>query len=488
MDPETLVDQAAKQDIDLIAVTDHQSFGYVDGVIKAASGRLVVLPGMEITTQEGVHLLAIFPVDYPSDKQTKFLGFLELPGTGDTNQASRRNVEEVFKKVDEEGGLIIIPHAFANKTGLLDSARKISTKLEWLESGFVHLIQCPEDKIRYLDWDEHGHWVNRFVLASASVEQIETSTYSFAPINTSDCYEAENVSVGCTWFRMGEPSIDGLKQVACEPAARISKVQPQEENHPTILAVRVNGGYCDRQTFLFNSGLNCIVGPNHAGKSAAFDFIRFALSMDDTSGPDARAILFGRLNAILGSESLVELIFRRDGIYYLIKRTFRPEFVVQASESKIVRLKESGKWFRYDADSQILQPIDHVAFAIEVYEQGRIHRLRDDIPRQLEMLDEFANLQALGYEQADLVSKLNLSAAAIEPLIARRATLTLEIAELPESEDGTRRKRSFHAQRRRGAVVGSRDNYRVILSGSGGHHYSNLKPHRDANNRSRLGR
>src|ERR1019366_1340491 len=150
-----------------------------------------------------------------------------------------------------------------------DSARKISTKNEWLASGFVRLIQCPEDKIQYVGWNDNGQWTNRYVLASANHAQIEASTYCLAPINTSDCYSAAEIGKGCTWLRMGEVSIEGLKQVACEPAARIAKQEPpDDECHDSIVALRVTGGFCDHQTFLFNGGFDCIVGQNHAGKSA----------------------------------------------------------------------------------------------------------------------------------------------------------------------------------------------------------------------------
>ncbi|MGD0499069.1 MAG: AAA family ATPase [Bryobacteraceae bacterium] len=431
MDPVRLVEESLKQGLDFIAITDHQTFSSVERAVHAAGDKIVVAPGMEITTQEGSHILAIFPSGYSPDKQTKFLGFLEVSGTGDTSQASRRTVKEVFNKVNEEGGLIVVPHPFANKTGLLDSARKLSTKIEWLESGFVRLIQAPEDKIQYVAWDEDGRWVNRFVLASATPDQIQASSYCFAPINVSDCYQADKIGEGATWFRMGELSIEGLKQVACEPAARISKAKPPDDAHPAILAVRVTGGYCDRQTFMFNSGLNCIVGPNHSGKSAVFDFIRFALGMDDAGSPDARAILLARLNAILQGGSSVELLLRHAENGYLVRRVFRPETVFQGGVLKVARATEASKWFLYDTESQTLEPVDPIPFPVEVYEQGRIHRLRDDIPRQLEMLDEFAGLQALRGEQDVLVNKLNVSADELEPLKSRRDRLILEFAELP---------------------------------------------------------
>ena len=68
-DPPDLVETARAAELDLIAITDHQSFKYYEAIFEAAKkpGRsLVVLPGMEITTHEGVHVLAIFPLTQSS--------------------------------------------------------------------------------------------------------------------------------------------------------------------------------------------------------------------------------------------------------------------------------------------------------------------------------------------------------------------------------------------------------------------------------------
>src|SRR3989442_10207162 len=83
---------------------------------------------------------------------------------------------------------------------------------------------------------------------------------------------------GCSWFRMSEATIAGLEQVACEPWTRIARKAPRKDDVDCIMGIRIEGGYCDGQAFVFNECLNCIIGPNHAGKSAVLDFVRFALT------------------------------------------------------------------------------------------------------------------------------------------------------------------------------------------------------------------
>jgi PHP family Zn ribbon phosphoesterase len=61
MHPMALVQGAIEAKLDMIAICDHNSSANVPFVIKAAaSSKLKILPGMEITTSEEVHLLAIF--------------------------------------------------------------------------------------------------------------------------------------------------------------------------------------------------------------------------------------------------------------------------------------------------------------------------------------------------------------------------------------------------------------------------------------------
>lgn len=53
---------AALKGLDMIAVTDHNSCGQLRSVIRAAENYgIAVLPGMEATTREDVHILCYFP-------------------------------------------------------------------------------------------------------------------------------------------------------------------------------------------------------------------------------------------------------------------------------------------------------------------------------------------------------------------------------------------------------------------------------------------
>jgi hypothetical protein len=61
MIPPLIVQKALEMNINLIAITDHNTTGIINAVMEAAQGTdLTVLPGMELQTREEVHLLCLF--------------------------------------------------------------------------------------------------------------------------------------------------------------------------------------------------------------------------------------------------------------------------------------------------------------------------------------------------------------------------------------------------------------------------------------------
>jgi len=61
MYPSAVVEKAIAENLDIIAICDHNASENVEFVVRCAEGKpLTVFPGMEITSSEEVHLLALF--------------------------------------------------------------------------------------------------------------------------------------------------------------------------------------------------------------------------------------------------------------------------------------------------------------------------------------------------------------------------------------------------------------------------------------------
>lgn len=102
MYPRALVEKSLEKGLDIIAICDHNSSENVQYVIKAAQGKaIIVLPGMEVTTKEEVHILALF------NRLDELLLLQEivynaLPGKNDED---RFGCQAIVNEADEVEGL-----------------------------------------------------------------------------------------------------------------------------------------------------------------------------------------------------------------------------------------------------------------------------------------------------------------------------------------------------------------------------------------------
>ena len=140
--PPLIVEVAIAAGLDLIAIADHNSCENAGAVIEAASNTgLAVIPGLEVQTAEGVHVLCLFgSLDHalamqstvygklpklPPDgklfsqqfvvgKDGEFLGFcrefLSLPCGMD--------IDDLYARIQDLGGLIIPSHIDRKESGL----------------------------------------------------------------------------------------------------------------------------------------------------------------------------------------------------------------------------------------------------------------------------------------------------------------------------------------------------------------------------------
>ncbi|MFH0777630.1 MAG: PHP domain-containing protein [Candidatus Eisenbacteria bacterium] len=100
MSPKAIVARAQMEELDIIGICDHNSAENVAAVRAAAAGcNVSVLPGLEITSQEEVHVLALFAEPEPAARMQEIV-YGCLPG---------KNDEEAFGVqvvVNEEGEVL----------------------------------------------------------------------------------------------------------------------------------------------------------------------------------------------------------------------------------------------------------------------------------------------------------------------------------------------------------------------------------------------
>ena len=143
MIPPLIIEKALEANIDVIALTDHNSASNVPAVLEAAAGTgIKVLPGMELETAEEIHVLCLFDTlaqlqafekivdghlpDYKNNED--FFGS-QLVVDKDGNfirkeerllhTASNLTIFEAQKEVQKLGGLFIPAHVEREENGML---------------------------------------------------------------------------------------------------------------------------------------------------------------------------------------------------------------------------------------------------------------------------------------------------------------------------------------------------------------------------------
>lgn len=171
MIPPLIIRAALNNGLNLIAITDHNASENVSAVIKAAEGQdITVLPGMELQTEEEVHVLCLFDtmeqlaglqeiVDQTLPDISNNIDFFGeqfiVDETGDFIRRKERllinsttlSFEEAFQAVNELGGLFIPAHVDRQAFGLIYHLGFVPPDLN-IEALEISRRITPDDAIR----------------------------------------------------------------------------------------------------------------------------------------------------------------------------------------------------------------------------------------------------------------------------------------------------------------------------------------------------
>lgn len=143
--PPLIIQAAVENDIQILAITDHNATGNINSVMQAAVGSgITVFPGMELHTKEEIHALCLFDsldqaskfqifVDAylpPHQNSPEFFGIqLVVDESGDLirednrllSTATHLSLSAAEQKVNELGGLFIPAHVNRKAFGLIET-------------------------------------------------------------------------------------------------------------------------------------------------------------------------------------------------------------------------------------------------------------------------------------------------------------------------------------------------------------------------------
>ena len=220
MSPRKIVAEVLRHNLDIIAVSDHNSARNISAVTNAARGtQVVVLPGMEICTEEEVHVLAIFKdLESALAKQTYVYG--RLFGENDPDAFGMQVIATENDEVEDF------------ETKLLIGAARIS-----LDAAIEHIHTCGGIAIAsHIDRESFGVIGQLgFVPPGAGFDALETSSHidvanvgqifkqygNYPFVRNSDAHFLNDIGKCWTGYRMEEPTFMEIQKALRQEDGRM---------------------------------------------------------------------------------------------------------------------------------------------------------------------------------------------------------------------------------------------------------------------------
>jgi hypothetical protein len=224
MSPRRIVEEARRRELDLIAITDHNSAENAAAVLRAAEGTTVgVLPGLEVCSNEEVHVLALFDALSPAfelqeavyrsisaENDPDAFGLQVIANEHDEVEgfqhrlligATDMTIDDVVRRIHDLNGLAVASHVDRESFGIIG------------QLGFIP---------RTLRFDALE------ISGSASAEESgrlfrEYAMYEF--IRSSDAHAPGDIGKGTTSFLIEAPTCEELRKAFRREGGRRVAVQ-----------------------------------------------------------------------------------------------------------------------------------------------------------------------------------------------------------------------------------------------------------------------
>lgn len=396
-----------RQGIDCVAVTDHNSGAWIDPLKQAlqelaSEGHadyrpLYLFPGVEITVQGNIHILAIFGPDKTTSDIDSLLGAVRYRATkGKSDGCSECSAVEVIDEIARSGGLAIPAHV--DQANGLFTVCTGNTLEQVLDNKCVFAMEVTD-------------------LAQAKPQLYIGKNLNWAEVLGTDSHHPSG-SGGqrypgshFTWVKMSEPSYDGLRLALIDGSLSLKRSDrfsgdPNTHGQLAIESIVVDEAkYLGRgQSFScqLNPWLNTIIGGRGTGKSTSLEFLRIALkrkgeipkSLEKEFTKYSQTSSDRQDEGLLKDATKITVGFRKDG------GRFRITWSNAENRYAIEEETAPGTWSASEGD--IAQ-----RFPVRIYSQKQIFELAKHPQALLQVVDDApaVNHRDWKLEWDELVSK-----------------------------------------------------------------------------------
>ncbi|WP_419939546.1 TrlF family AAA-like ATPase [Candidatus Palauibacter sp.] len=426
------IEAARDAGLHAIAITDHNTAAAVTelhAAMEEARDPPVLFPGVELTANDGVHLILLSDRTSRQEDIEDLLSRAGVPPDARDREDARStlSVEQILDQFGTEA-LVLGAHANGPK-GLL-AEHDGQQRLAVLKNPNLAAVEV--DPSRELD----ESWLD------GSKGEVGRE---IARLWSSDAHSLEEIGRRFTWVKMTRPDLEGLRLAlldgppSLDTALRDDPVDPNSRRGELVIesiTVR-NARFMGRPnpvTVQFNPWLNAIIGGRGTGKSTLVDLCRKVLRRETELGRSGRGEE-GSLRAHFdrrmdkprsrGAEGLLESDTSVEVIYQKHRERFALSWSRDGTAQPICRLGADGSTPEQGGIPD--------RFPVRIYSQKQLFSLAQDPNALLAIIDASPTVQAaekhreietLRSRYLSLRAQARAAAARAEDVNAREAELS----------------------------------------------------------------
>ena len=390
-----------RAEIDCVAVTDHNSGEWIDRLKQSLHELdrhppedyrpLCIFPGVEITANGGIHILALFGPDKGSTDVTKLLGAVNYRGAGgETDTAADLSPIDVVEAIGESGGIPILAHVDQDAGAWGLSGNTLSRLLEYDGLLVIEVVDRNSTKPdlynqRKLSWSE--------VVGSDSHHPEGFPGKRFPGSHF-------------TWIKMAKPSLEGLRLALLDGQGfsirrsdESGTFDPFKVPEHFVESIEISDaqymGRGNSALLQFNPWLNALIGGRGTGKSTVIHALRIVAKRErDLEGFEDNAeprVTFERFNQVPrdrtdkgGISDSTEITWKlsRNDVRYRVRWQKTPDRL------SIDEDEGAGIW-----KASRIQTLTADRFPIRIFSQGQIAALAvENQQALLQVIDDAAGV------------------------------------------------------------------------------------------------
>jgi 3',5'-nucleoside bisphosphate phosphatase len=219
MTPRAIVRTALERNLNMIGICDHNSARNAAATTRAAAGTaLTVIPGIEVTSAEEVHIVGLFPSDGAAAAMQEEI-YSRLPGQNQEEVFGYQVVVDEFDQVDDLDQRLLIGATTLSTERVVELIHKLG--------GLAiasHVDRTGFGLFSQLGFIPPGLLLDALEVSRRSDFQTVRRTFpqarDYTLITSSDAHALDDVGAVVTRARMTEPSFDELKKALAREEGR----------------------------------------------------------------------------------------------------------------------------------------------------------------------------------------------------------------------------------------------------------------------------